>query len=238
MALVRFFRVVGFLAYLWVSCVFARGPIDERRLVGWSRSLVGAFGVRMRISGPGLQALSECSGAMVVANHTSWLDPFLVNSVRYATFVAKREIAGWPVLGSIVKAIGTTFIERASRRSIPQVISALESVLASGRRAAFFPEGKTGDGRSLLPFHPNLLEAACRQGAPVFPVLIRYRRAGEVTDVATYKDKSLVGSAIAVLSASDLEASVTVLEPVETAGLDRHAVCRAAEARMRQAFGQ
>lgn len=91
-----------------------------------------------------------------------------------AHFVAKIEIASWPVVGRLVIGAGTLFIERGKRHAVHQLNERIQSMLSAGRRVAVFPEGTTSDGLRLLQFHGNLLEPALRAQAPIIPVGIRY----------------------------------------------------------------
>lgn len=93
-------------------------------------------------------------------------------------FVSKADVLRWPLLGRLVAGAGTLFIERESRRDALRMVQHMAERLQAGDRVAVFPEGTTGDGRSLLPFHPNLLQAAIAADAPVMPLALRYVKAG------------------------------------------------------------
>ncbi|MGD9942764.1 MAG: lysophospholipid acyltransferase family protein [Burkholderiaceae bacterium] len=113
-------------------------------------------------------------GCMLVPNHVSWLDIFLVQASAPSSFVAKAEIRSWPLIGWLVAGAGTLFIERRRRHAIHDLNRHIERALRDGRRVAVFPEGTTGAGDRLMPFHGNLIEAALRAEAPIVPVGIRY----------------------------------------------------------------
>ena len=111
-------------------------------------------------------------GRLVVANHLSWLDIFAIDALCPASFVAKSEIARWPLVGTLVARAGTLFIERGRRHAVHRLIEHIERSLQAGGRVAVFPEGTTGAGHALLPFHANLIQAAVDAQAPVVPVLV------------------------------------------------------------------
>ncbi len=92
-----------------------------------------------------------------VANHVSYLDIMAIGSVAQCSFVAKDEVRGWPILGSLARLWGTVFISRTSRRAA-DVGKSLESALATGRSLVVFPEGTTSDGSAVLPFKSSLFE--------------------------------------------------------------------------------
>ena len=95
-----------------------------------------------------------------------------------ARFVSKADVRHWPLLGWLVDAAGTLYIERERKRDAMRVVHQMAEALAAGDMVAVFPEGTTGDGRALLPFHANLLQAAIAAGAPVQPVALRFSDAG------------------------------------------------------------
>ncbi len=161
------------IAFVFPRVNYAR---RDRIVARWSRWLLRACGIRL-IEQPAAEAqsLSSMQGpALLVANHISWLDVFLMLGTTSAHFVAKIEIASWPVVGRLVIGAGTLFIERGKRHAVHQLNERIGSMLAAGRRIAVFPEGTTSDGLRLLQFHGNLLEPALRAQAPLVPVGIRY----------------------------------------------------------------
>ena len=142
----------------------------------WSRMLIAACGVRaVELPADGARPLAELRpGRLVIANHVSWIDIFVIHSQCPCSFVAKDEIRAWPLLGTLVARTGTLFIERGKRHAVHRMIEHIERRLLAAGRVAVFPEGTTSDGKRLLPFHANLLEAAVRVSAPVVPVGLRY----------------------------------------------------------------
>jgi 1-acyl-sn-glycerol-3-phosphate acyltransferase len=91
-----------------------------------------------------------------------------------ARFVSKADVLAWPLLGWLIKNAGTLFIERERKRDALRVLHQVAAALTDGDMVAVFPEGTTGSGRELLPFHANLLQSAISTGTPAQGVALRY----------------------------------------------------------------
>jgi len=94
----------------------------------------------------------------VVSNHVSWLDIFVLNAAQKIYFVAKSEVAAWPLIGWLARATGTLFIRRDAREAKVQK-TLFEARLDSDHRLLFFPEGTSTDGQRVLTFKPTLFQA-------------------------------------------------------------------------------
>ena len=150
------------------------------------RVLMRVLGVRMTVRGAVPVAQSaECGvngegpGYMVCANHVSFIDIFILDAVLPCRFVAKKEIASWPVFGFIARGTGTLFIDRSRKRAVLEIADAMAGAINEGTNVLFFPEGTTGNGLELLPFHPNLFEAAVRSADSARDAPIHARRQAE-----------------------------------------------------------
>ncbi len=117
------------------------------------RIAISVIGLRLSISG---QPMRE-HGA-IVANHASWLDILALNAAARVFFVAKSEVATWPVIGALARLIGTVFIRRDRAEAKSQQLI-FESRLRAGHRLLFFPEGTSSDGTRILPFKSTLFAA-------------------------------------------------------------------------------
>ena len=124
-----------------------------------------------RIGAPLLQP-----GAFV-ANHTSWLDIFALNSGQSLYFVSKSEVSNWPGIGLLAKATGTLFIRRESKEAVAQK-KLFGQRIKMGHRLLFFPEGTSTDGMRVLPFKSALFQAFFDSGlnSPCYiqPVTVTY----------------------------------------------------------------
>lgn len=186
----------------------------------WSRRLLELMGVRLLVHGD----LPADGPLVVLANHISWLDIIVIDAALPCRFVSKADVRHWPLIGQLVEGSGTLFIERDRRRDAMRVVHLMAERLQAGDRLGVFPEGTTGDGSSLLPFHANLLQAAVATDTPVLPLGLRYTDAsnGRRHDGPTYVgDTSLLGSLWSTLAASGLQAELHVCESDRAQGRDR-----------------
>jgi len=138
----------------------------------WSGRLLRILAVEARVEG---EFGGHGGNVLVVANHISWLDIFVLNAVHPVRFVAKSELAKWPVVSQMIRGAGTVFIERERRRDTHRVNDQMARVLAGGDVVAIFPEGTTTDGTDVLPFKSSLLQPIVEADGHVQPVAIRYR---------------------------------------------------------------
>ncbi|MES2318557.1 MAG: lysophospholipid acyltransferase family protein [Pseudomonadota bacterium] len=192
----------------------------------WSRELLGMCGVSVEQAGAG-QALAH---AMIVSNHVSWLDIFVINALHPSHFVAKSEIRDWPVLGWLADKGGTVFIARGNRRELRHIFKGMVAALQAGQRVAFFPEGTTSKPGTVLPFHANLFEAAVDACVPVQPFALRYLDAAGALhhSVDFSSDMSFAQNMMQVLSGPPIRASLTCLAPIAAGGAHRRELAQAA----------
>lgn len=205
---------------------FASSSTRQRMTQAWSIRLLGICGVTLREK-PGAPPLGH---ALVVANHVSWLDIFVINAAHPSRFVAKEEIRRWPVVGWLVAMAGTVFIARGNRRNLRNIFKGLVASLQTGERVAFFPEGTTAPPGTVLPFHANLFEAAVDAKVPVQPYVLRYvDSAGALHQAVDFSgNTTFVASVINILRADGLEAQLTCLAPMDAAGAHRRELAQAA----------
>ena len=184
--------------------------LDHRLIRAWSVGLMRVFGFRLRRDGTPLP------GATVfVANHVSWVDIVLLHSQRTMGLVAKREIAGWPLVGWMAARGETIYHQRGSTESLGGVLHEMLARLRAGRSVGVFPEGRTRDGREIGPFHARIFLAAVQAGAPVQPVALRYGAHGDAqTTVAFQPGEHFVGNFFRLLGEPARPAEVRFLEPI------------------------
>ena len=225
--------VHGLHGLAWVLIGFPRlEPAGRQaKIAWWSAKMFAVMGIRLQVNGsfrPGAK--------LIVANHISWLDIMAVHAVcPQARFVSKADVQAWPLIGRLVGAAGTLYIVREKARDALRVVHQMADALASGDTVAVFPEGTTGKGHELLPFHANLLQAAIATEVPVQPVALRYADARhDVSPAADYTGTiSLARSLWMLAGAQGLTVRVEVL-PAEAV---RHADRRALAAHLRHLIG-
>ncbi|MDM0114959.1 lysophospholipid acyltransferase family protein [Variovorax sp. J22R133] len=212
----------AFSGWCTIRFTFARLTPEQRaeRVQSWARDMLGVFGIQVVVQGtpPGHGPM------LVVINHLSWLDILAVHAAQHVRFVAKSNIRHWPMLGMMSTGAGTVYIERERPRDALRVVHHMAEALKQGDLIAVFPEGTTGDGRELLPFHANLLQAAISSGAPVLPAALRFAESatGQTSFAPSYiGDESLLDSVWRTLCAPPLTAFVRFGEPQDPQGRDR-----------------
>ncbi|MDY0309380.1 MAG: lysophospholipid acyltransferase family protein [Castellaniella sp.] len=219
--------LLGLLTELVVFPILRR--TQRRRIVGaWSRGLMWLCGVRVRCLGDPV-----IRGAVLwVANHVSWVDIFVLNSVRTTSFVAKSDIRRWPVIGLLVAWAGTLFIDRHHRHAVRDAGRQMRACFDQGDAVGLFPEGTTTDGADVRPFHAGLFDAAVRAGVPTQPVALRFLRRGRrAPELAFVGEQTLVANLWCLLGAWGVTVECEFLAPIRTAdGLSRSDVARCAQA--------
>ena len=182
------------------------------------------FGVRFTIDG----RLSKSRPLLLVANHVSWLDIVVLGSIAPLSFVAKSEMASWPVFGTLAKLQRTVFVKREERRKVGQQASEIANRMTAREIMVLFPEGTTSDGHQLLPFKTPLFEAAKLalisspvENAVVQPIAINYTRLHGMTlgrakrsHVAWPGEIGLGESLIPIIREGALDVTVHVGEPI------------------------
>ncbi|MBB4013062.1 lysophospholipid acyltransferase family protein [Niveibacterium umoris] len=200
----------------------AQQRLDAKRR--WSRELLGRLGVRLDIHGDIVSG-----GTLVVANHISWLDIFVINALRPCAFVCKDDVKSWPLIGWLVANTDTIFIERGNRAAARRTADAMVARLQSGAAMVVFPEGTTTNGTHMLPFRPALLQSAVDAGVPVSPVSIRYRDAKQAISPAPAYDGdiSLWQCMRAITLAEGLVAEAHALAAVDSQSERQHLAAHA-----------
>lgn len=220
----RLLRVLGhILAGLWIVAMrLPRLPqAQQNALVQvWAVQLLGHLGITLDVRGQPPVA----GPVLLVANHISWLDIPVMHAARHCRFVSKSDVQDWPLVGTLATAAGTLYIERSSRRDASRMVGLMEAALRDNEVLAVFPEGTTGDGRLLLPFHANLLQAAVSADALAQPVGLRFvdQASGQASHAPSYMgDETLMGSIWRTVCAPPLVAVVHYGQPERAQGRER-----------------
>src|SRR4051794_29123728 len=229
----------AFAAALILRFVFPRSDAARRReLIGWwSAKLVRVMGLEVRVAGEPPAATE--SGAMIAANHVSWLDIFVISSVRPTRFIAKSEIRDWPIAGWIAERAGTIFIRRERRRDTARINERVHAALQEGDCVGLFPEGTTTEGDDLLDFHSSLFEPAVANEAHVHPCALRYERPdGSLARAMAFVGEiSFMQSLGLAIRQRGIVARVSFAPAIATAGLKRREVALGAEAAVATLLG-
>lgn len=136
----------------------------------WYALALHILGVRVHIRG----LTRVMPGVLWVGNHVSWLDILVLGSVLPVTFLAKSEVAAWPLVGSMARMSGVIFIRRGSGQGAG---ARMNAELQRGQSLVLFPEGTTTDGQHVAVFHARLFDGAVKHGFPLRTFCIHYPRA-------------------------------------------------------------
>lgn len=210
-------------------------PLKHRMVRWWQRSMMRVFGFRMRRVGTPLPG-----PVMFVANHVSWVDIVALHGFRMMGFVAKREIASWPVVGWLATMGETIYHQRGSQESLGGVLHEMLARLRDGRAVGVFPEGRTRGGEEVGPFHARIFLAAVEANVPVQPVALRYGEgASRQTVVAFGPTESFAANMLRLLGEPGDVAEVIFLEPILPGDTDgRRRLAEIARTRILEAMGQ
>jgi lyso-ornithine lipid O-acyltransferase len=205
-----------------------REPFAHRAIRLWSNLQLRIFGFTVRAHGKALH-----DPVLFVANHTSWLDIVLLHSQRAACFVAKAEIARWPLVGWMAARGGTIFHRRGSNHSLASVMAVMVERLKEGRAVAVFPEGGTGYNGILRVFHARIFQAALDAEVPVQPVALRFARNGRRDiDAGFRENESFMGNLLRLLGNPPMDVEVHFLEPVNVSADGRRRMAETARERI------
>ena len=227
--------VVGLtVAGLIFSRVSAAG--QDRILRWWGRGVLRALRIVPQVRG--VAPALESAGMLLVSNHISWLDIFVIQAVKPVRFVAKHDIRSWPVLGWLCAQTGTLFIERDRARHAVHVIHAMREHIKRGVSVGIFPEGGSTLGDHIREFHAALFQAVPEGGA-ILPVGLRYLDAsGQPTSAPAYANEITLAECIrSILSQSKLVAELNFEEPIDVSGRSRRERSAQTQAAIAQRLG-
>ena len=225
-------RLIAHLLHgMWIVATrFPKAGAQRRQTLNreWSLKMLRLCGMRLVVHNDSARL---DAGALVVANHISWIDIYVINAWRPTPFVSKAEIRQWPVVGWLAQQLDTVFIQREKRSDAKRIMHELSDRLSAGELMCVFPEGTTSDGLTLLPFHANMFQAAVSASAsPVQPLCIMYEDAQgrQSTAPAYIDDLTLAESLNMLLRGGPLTAHVYVGAPLAP-GADRRTLAAEAE---------
>ena len=220
-----------------------RSPFAARLPMVYHRIAARLIGLKIRVSG---QALAK-GPRLFLSNHSSWLDIIALGSVMPLSFVARADVADWPVFGLFAKLQRTVFVDRTRKMATKQARDTLAGRLQQNEAIVLFAEGTTSDGNRVLPFRSALLGAVfgSLEGGEIAlqPVAMAYRRrAGlplmrhERPAIAWYGDMDLLPHFGGVLKGGLIEVEICFGPPLSgDQKADRKAATLHAERQIRRA---
>ncbi|WP_286224948.1 lysophospholipid acyltransferase family protein [Polynucleobacter sp. HIN7] len=218
-ALQIIFHVIKGALILIVIFPFAQESTKKHHIQTWSRQLLKIFKLKLKVINA--EYLPKSGGYLISANHISWIDIASIHSFLPCRFVAKSEVASWPIFGWMARQTGTLFIRRDNKRHGKEIAKQLEDLLPK-EPICIFPEGTSTAGDRVLPFKTNLFESAAQTQVQTFPMAIRYRNAHqEYSDATAFiGDMTLIDSIAKMLRAKAITVEL-IFAPSPAVELDR-----------------
>jgi 1-acyl-sn-glycerol-3-phosphate acyltransferase len=167
------------------------------------------------------------SSGLLVSNHLSYLDIVVLSSIRRCVFVAKRDVARWPLFGWLANAAGTIFVDRDRKFGAPTSIDVIQQAIVGGSLVVLFPEGTSSDGSTVLPFKPALFESAVQLHCAIASASIDYALDdGSVADEVCYwRDMTLVPHLLNLFFKREIRANYS-FSPARIRAGDRKEIAR------------
>jgi 1-acyl-sn-glycerol-3-phosphate acyltransferase len=228
------------------STALSNAARRTRISMSWARLLLRALGVRIEVRhgfavlGGSAEAHTRPEGgALMVANHVSWLDPLVVAATVPCRVLAKREVGTWPIIRRLAAGSGAIFIDRERLSALPGTVREIAAALGDGESVMAFPEGTTWCGKAMGPFRPAVFQAAVEARAPVRPVVLRFvERDGAMCTAPAYVgDDTLLASLWRVVAVRNLVAEITLFPALSVPTASRRSLAKLAEACVAPAAG-
>jgi lyso-ornithine lipid O-acyltransferase len=223
--LARFFALTVPLMPVQAALLKVSPPAARRFPHWYHRRVCRLLGIRLTLEG----GVASGQPVLLVANHTSWLDIPVLSAVAPVSFVAKKEVGGWPFVAQLARLQRTVFVDRQRRTSAGETANEIGDRLAKGDAIVLFAEGTSSDGNRVLPFKTSLFAAvkpsravaSVASGVVVQTVSIVYTRLHGVplgrADrplIGWYGDMDMQSHAWRLLKAGPLDVMVRVGPPV------------------------
>ena len=186
---------------------------QERIIRFWCKRLLSIFEIKVEVTGLDTYLVNQ-KKYLMVANHISWMDIIVIQSIKPCIFVAKSDVASWPLFGWVAQMTGTIFIKRDKVSDIKKALKKMKRRLIK-RSVCIFPEGTSTNGRYLLPFKSNLFQSSIDTNKSILPLCLRYEQNNTYSDKAAFvDDMSLVDSINKIKQEKDIYVIVEVLQPI------------------------
>ena len=217
------FLICGSLAHIAVTLVM---PSKRWIVLSYiTNILISAItkiaGIRMKVTGD--LARIKRGGHYIICRHVGYIDGLIIGGLIPGSFVSKKEIKSWPVIGLVIELSGTIFIDRTRKDKLKDSLAVIKSRLNKSINVFLFPEGTSSDGKQLLPFQTAFFRVPITAGVDVVPLTIKYEKIdGKVVDSSTsddlfwYGDMSFFDHFWKLLGFHYIDVTVTVHDSVDT----------------------
>jgi len=190
------------------------GFFQEQIRRNWCVTVCRILNVKVEVVG-----LPNAQTKLFVANHISWVDIIALGARHPLLFVAKEEVADWPVMGYLARRLGTLFVRRGDAEQTNSIAEQMAWQLRQGRQIMLFPEGTTTNGERVLRFHAKLLHPAQLAQVQVQAVGLEYQ--GQAKNYAPFiGDDDFLPHLLQILTLDRIHLRVHYCQPLP-AGLHR-----------------
>lgn len=234
-----YFRALLFILAMLAAVLIAAPVQALARRRGWAvqntiqkgfcRAICAILGIEVAPEG----ALPAPGPRFVVANHLSWTDILALASLHPFVFLAKKEVAGWPVLGFLARLQGTVFVARGARQEVPGVNAALARLLDQRRDLVVFAEGTSTDGAAPPRFKSAHFDAAREAGAVIVPVALFYSDGRAPVDVGWYGEMTFLPHLWRLMKRGGARCHIVFGQPIPAQGKDRKTLATQAQGQVR-----
>lgn len=194
-----------------------RKHLRARAMTIWARGMLLVLGIRRSVRGhrPG-------RNVMFVSNHISWIDILVLMATCPGVFLAKSDLAGWPLIGWMCRQADTMFLQRGNARALAEKMGSLRLAFGQQENVFLFPEGTTTPGEEVRAFFPGLFQAAIDAGVAVQPVALNYLEGKQRSAAVPYVDDDhIVKHFLRLLKTKSVSVQVTFLPVMNTIDQDR-----------------
>ena len=200
----------------------------------WSADTLKLLGISVEVIG-NIDTSTSKGSRLLVANHISWIDPLVIQTLQHSIFVAKQEVSRWPVVGHIAKGCDVVFVNRGSPSSARKMVQSMTDALQRNMCIAGFPEGTSTEGRQVGLFHSNLFEVAVANACEVIALSLRYKDPETQAmrlEPAFVGDIGFLQSLHRVICAPPMVVQVVVSEPIAPQGHTRRTLAQMAQSKV------
>lgn len=194
-----------------------RQRVRAATMTSWARGMLAVLGIRRSVTGqrPGRNVL-------FVSNHISWIDILVLMATAPGIFLAKDDVARWPLIGWMCRRTDTMFLQRGNARALAERMGSIRQALGKQENVFLFPEGTTTAGKEVRSFFPGIFQAAIDARVAVQPIALNYLEGARRSDAVPYVDDNhFVKHFLRLLGTKSLTARITFLPVINTFNQDR-----------------
>ncbi|NCV53971.1 MAG: 1-acyl-sn-glycerol-3-phosphate acyltransferase [Betaproteobacteria bacterium] len=216
--ILQLFVHVLFGLFLVITFPVITKKMRTQFIKSWCLFLLRILKVKVEISGINLRLLRN---NFFVANHISWLDIIVINSIMPVVFVAKSSVKSWPIFGLMARFTNTIFLDRSSKTSMLRAYQQIKETL-NDSSIFIFPEGTSTVGKHVEPFHSNFFQIPVDLKKSTYPVSIEYFKDNQFTNIPAYVgNDTLVESILRMVRNPGFEVRVTYFNGINSSNKSR-----------------